>query len=94
MIAWVLITLLVAFVAAGAHASVVQEAARLAPATEMPMPFNAIEIDEGLFMVPVSQDRTGCPLYSLQTHSRAVLEVYFYQTSAGDFTTDRRQASC
>ncbi len=94
MMARSFVGLLFAFLTAEAYASGVQEASRVVPPTDPPMPFNAIEIGDDVFMVPVTQDRYGCALYSMQTSGRAVLEVYFYQTSTGDFTTDRRQASC
>ena len=57
-------------------------------------PPEAIEVDEGLYMVPIGKDEGGCPQYSAWSRTRGVPAVVYYRQPDGEFTMFRSMADC
>lgn len=58
------------------------------------LPAGAIRTADGIYMVPIAPDETGCMQYRMHAPGKAVVEVIFYRAADGKFTPDRSQADC
>lgn len=58
------------------------------------LPAGAIATGDGVYMVPIAPDETGCMQYRMYAPGKAVVQVIFYRAADGKFTADRAQADC
>jgi hypothetical protein len=55
-------------------------------------PEGAVEIAPDLYMVPVGEDETGCPMYTPWSRERMVQTLIHYPRADGSFTPLREEA--
>ena len=58
------------------------------------VPANAILISDGLYMVPVGKDGTGCQMYRPFSPNHYVVASIFYKSSDGKFVIDKGKSDC
>ena len=58
------------------------------------LPAGAIQTGEGVHMVPIAPDETGCMQYRMYAPGKAVVQVIMYRAADGSFTPDRSKADC
>ena len=58
------------------------------------LPAGAIQTGEGVYMVPVAPDESGCMQYRMHAPGKAVVQVIYYRAADGTFTPDRSKADC
>ncbi len=58
------------------------------------LPAGAIVTGDGIYMVPIAPDETGCMQYRMYAPGKAVVQMIFYRAADGKFTPDRAQADC
>jgi hypothetical protein len=58
------------------------------------LPAGAIASGDGVYMVPIAPDDTGCMQYRMHAPGKAVVQVIFYRAADGTFTPDRSRADC
>ena len=59
-----------------------------------PLPEGAIEVEEGLYMIPLAAPVEGCQAYRAHAPGQMVAQVIYYRAKDGGFVTDRREAHC
>ncbi len=59
-----------------------------------PLPEGAIEVEEGLYMIPLAAPVEGCQAYRAHAPGQMVVQVIYYRAVDGRFVTDRRDAHC
>ncbi len=60
----------------------------------VPVPPGAIPAGPELYMLPMGEDATGCPLFQPWSPTRSVVQALHWRTADGDFTLDRARADC
>jgi hypothetical protein len=58
------------------------------------LPAGAIATGDGIYMVPIAPDETGCMQYRMHAPGKAVVQVIMYRQADGKFTADRSKADC
>lgn len=58
------------------------------------LPDGAIKASDTLYMIPVSQDESGCQQYSAHSTEGMTPAVIYYRRADGTFTMDRTEADC
>ena len=64
-----------------------------ASTAENPPP-GAVHVEDGLYMVPVGVDESGCQQYSGWSATKALPAVIYYRAADGTFTMLRSEADC
>ncbi|MFN4281112.1 MAG: hypothetical protein ACK4NA_00585 [Alphaproteobacteria bacterium] len=62
--------------------------------TDPKLPAGAIATGDGVYMVPIAPDETGCMQYRMHAPGKAVVQVIYYRAADGKFTPDRSKADC
>ncbi len=62
--------------------------------TDPKLPAGAIATGDGVYMVPIAPDDTGCMQYRMHAPGKATVQAIFYRAADGKFTVDRAQADC
>ena len=66
-----------------------------APESERPpVPADAIQIGEDLYMVPLAAPVDDCPAYRAFSPTKRVAQVIYFRAADGSFTADRSKADC
>lgn len=65
-----------------------------APPESAQVPAGAIEVGDGLYMVPAGLDAGGCAQFTMWSPTQAVVMLIHYRDGKGGFTPDRAQADC
>ncbi|MFC7048396.1 hypothetical protein [Emcibacter nanhaiensis] len=57
-------------------------------------PAGTIETAEGVFQVPLGQDKNGCMMYQTKIPGAKTTQVIKYRKKDGSFTMNRAEADC
>ena len=58
------------------------------------VPPDAILVAPELYMLPMGEDATGCPMFQPWSPTLSVVQALHWRTADGDFTLDRARADC
>jgi len=58
------------------------------------VPEDAIAVGDDVYMVPIGEDGTGCPMFRAFSPGKAVIQAIHYRTEDGRFVTDKGEAAC
>jgi hypothetical protein len=59
-----------------------------------PVPEGAIPVAPELYMLPMGEDETGCPVFQPWSPTLMVVQALHWRTADGSFTLDRAAADC
>lgn len=59
-----------------------------------PVPDGAIPAGQDLYMLPMGEDATGCPVFQPWSPTLMVVQALHWRTADGSFTLDRTAADC
>jgi hypothetical protein len=58
------------------------------------VPPGAIPVSPDLYMLPMGEDATGCPMFQAWSPTLSVIQALHWRTAEGGFTLDRDAADC
>ena len=58
------------------------------------LPKDAIPVKDGLYMVPINKDASGCMIYRAFSREAATASAIYYRSSDGSFVMDKSTANC